>query len=105
MIPNSSCVLKFYVIFGTKWEFKELESQFREASLFMGQGGATPGEKFDMVSRIVLWDTLEYSFWTPIWDFERKIWGFKISRPLGIGPSKFSPTTNLPTSSSAKLSF
>ena len=37
---------------------------FREASLFMGWG-AVSGKRFHMVSQIVLWDTLEYSFWTP----------------------------------------
>ena len=59
----------------------------REASLFMGWG-AVSGKRFHMVSRIVLCDTLVYSFWTLNGILKGKFGGFKIFRPLRIGPSK-----------------
>ena len=56
---------------------------------YLWDGGAVSGKRFHMVSRIVLSNILEYSFWTPNGILKGKFGGFKIFRPLRIGPSKF----------------
>ena len=75
----------------------------REASLFMAQGGAASRKKVHIVSRIVLWNTPEYSFPTPNGISEGKFGGSKFFAHYEMDLQNFSPTTNrgyLPTSSS-----
>ena len=60
---------------------------FKGSFIICAVGGVS-GKKFHIVSRIGLWDTLEYSLWTS----------------NGILKEKFG-ASKLPSSSSAKLSF